>query len=58
MKIRGGCRTAGTSKNGALCDKAVNYYHKELHLGCCSSPRSTSEDRLDGLDFCIANPNH
>ena len=22
--------------------KAVNYYHKELHLGCCSSPRSAS----------------
>ena len=23
---------------------AVNYYHKELHLGCCSSPRSASEN--------------
>ena len=22
---------------------AVNYYHKVLHLGCCSSPRSASE---------------
>ena len=22
--------------------EAVNYYHKELHLGCCSSPRSAS----------------
>ena len=21
---------------------AVNYYHKTLHLGCCSSPRSAS----------------
>ena len=21
---------------------AVNYYNKELHLGCCSSPRSAS----------------
>ena len=21
----------------------VNYYHKALHLGCCSSPRSASE---------------
>ena len=20
--------------------EAVNYYHKALHLGCCSSPRS------------------
>ena len=22
--------------------EAVNYYHKALHLGCCSSPRSTA----------------
>ena len=22
--------------------EAVNYYHKALHLGCCSSPRSAS----------------
>ena len=22
---------------------AVNYYHKTLHLGCCSSPRSASD---------------
>ena len=22
--------------------KAVNYYHKALHLGCCSCPRSAS----------------
>ena len=26
--------------------EAVNYYHKSLHLGCCSSPRSVSEDDL------------
>ena len=29
----------------SLCDKlleAVNYYYKAFHLGCCSSPRSTS----------------
>ena len=29
----------------ALCKgrlPAVNYYHKELHLGCCSSPRFAS----------------
>ena len=32
---KGGCRTAATSKI-----PAVNYYHKALHLGCCSSPRS------------------
>ena len=25
----------------AHCE-VVNYYHKELHLGCCSSPRSSS----------------
>ena len=35
----------------ALCDNnerlsAVNYYHKELHLGCCNSPRSASENKL------------
>ena len=27
---------------------AVNYYHKELHLGCCSSPRSASGSIVDG----------
>ena len=33
-------------KNSSTCFKrrleAVNYYHKELHLGRCSSPRSAS----------------
>ena len=24
--------------------EAVKYYHKELHLGCCSSPRSYSDN--------------
>ena len=24
-------------------EKVVNYCHKELHLGCCSSPRSASD---------------
>ena len=24
-------------------EKLVNYCHKELHLGCCSSPRSASD---------------
>ena len=28
-------------QDGALCD---NCYYKELHLGCCSSPRSASEN--------------
>ena len=32
METRGGSRTA------------VNYYHKALHLGCCSSPRSASRN--------------
>ena len=35
-------------QDGVLCDNsyrlpAVNYYHKALHLGCGSSPRSASE---------------
>ena len=28
--------------NTEFCLEAVNYYHKALHLGCCSSPRSAS----------------
>ena len=46
--LRGESRTAATSKiehfviivNGW---NPVNYYHKELHLGCWSSPRSASD---------------
>ena len=30
-----------TPLNGCLLP-AANYYHKALHLGCCSSPRSAS----------------
>ena len=49
IKGRGWSRTAATSKmkpfviivNGY---KLVNYYHKALRLGCCSSPRSASVD--------------
>ena len=37
--FRGGGRTAATSKMEL---ETVNYYHKALHLGYCSSPRSTS----------------
>ena len=45
--VRGGSRAAATSKmerfviivNGLA---VVNYYHKALHLGYCSSPRSAS----------------
>ena len=29
----------------------VNYYHKALHLGCCSSPRSASDIR--GYDIYV-----
>ena len=39
--LRGGSRAAATSKMECFV-KAVNYYHKALHLGCCSSPRSAS----------------
>ena len=39
---KGGSRTAATSKVEPAKLPAVNYYHKELHLGCCSSPRSAS----------------
>ena len=46
--IRGGSRTAATSKIEQFVIivqlPAVNYYHKALHLGCCSSPRSTSDN--------------
>ena len=41
--IRGGSRTAATSKMEPFVTPVnVNYYHKALHLGCCSSPRSPS----------------
>ena len=29
--------------NIPLTLSAVNYYHKALHLGCCSSPRSAAD---------------
>ena len=34
--------------------KAVNYYHKALHLGCRSSPRSTSDDVWQSR-YCYLN---
>ena len=40
---RDGSRTAATSKMEL---EAVNYYHKALHLGCCSSPISASGSSL------------
>ena len=39
---RGRSRTAAGSKM-QLFVIIVNYYHKVLHLGCCSSPRSASD---------------
>ena len=49
-RCRGGSRDGAISKmerfgiivNGFQLS-AVTYYHKALHLGCCSSPRSASE---------------
>ena len=45
--LRGGSRTTATSKMERCVIivrlPAVNYYHKALHLGCCSSPRSASD---------------
>ena len=32
--------------------EAVNYYNKALHLGCCSSPRSASENLTFFLKIC------
>ena len=51
VQFRGGSRTAATSKVELFVIivkrlEAVNYYHKELHLGCCSSPRSASAVRF------------
>ena len=42
--VRNGSRTASTSKmeRFVILVKAINYYHKALYLGCCSSPRSDS----------------
>ena len=46
ISVKGKSRTAATSKMELfviIVLPAVNYYHKVLHLGYCSSPRSTSE---------------
>ena len=42
-----GIISGASLEDGVLCDNserldAANYYHKALHLGCCSSPRSAS----------------
>ena len=46
--VRGRSRTAETSMMERFVIivkrlEAVNYYHKALHLGCCSSPRAASD---------------
>ena len=44
---------------GEYCCKqleAVNYYHKALHLGCCSSPRSAFDKYLE-LKFSSSQVN-
>ena len=42
---RGGSRAAATSKmeRFVIIVNGWKHYHKALHLGCCSSPRSASE---------------
>ena len=45
--FRGGSKTAATSKMERFLI-IVNYYHKALHLGYCSRPRSVS-----AFDFLI-----
>ena len=47
---RHGSRTAATSKMERFVI-IVNYYHKALHLGCCSSPRSASGNNQNHY-FC------
>ena len=47
-KYRGGSRNPATSKMELFFDKllrikAIDHCRKELHLRCCSSPRSASE---------------
>ena len=34
---------------------SVNYYHKVLHLGCCSSPRSVTEIWHKCMQLCPSN---
>ena len=40
---RGGSRAAAISKMECFVIIVNNYYHKALHLGCCSSPRCASD---------------
>ena len=47
--FKGGSRAAATSKMERFVI-IVNYYHKALHLGCCSSPRSAFETCSSKID--------
>ena len=40
---RGGSRAAATSKMERFMIIVNGYFHKALHLECCSSPRSDSD---------------
>ena len=44
--IRGRSRAATTSKMERF---VTNHYHKALHLGCCSSPRSASDTHVASI---------
>ena len=50
VRSRGGSRAAATTKMERF---EFKYYHKALHLGWCSSPRSATEEALAFmLDGC------
>ena len=57
FKCRGGSRAAATSKMERFVIVALRFitYHKVLHFGCCSSPRSASEIADSISDFKILN---
>ena len=48
--LRDGSRTAAISKmEHVVIIELCNNYHKELHLGCCSSPRFASNTVCSNL---------
>ena len=60
LSFRGGSRTAATSKTERFVIIineliAVDYYHKGLHLGCCSSPRSACAFDLASDTTTVSN---
>ena len=54
------CKQNGIRKCVVIKDlfkiSAVNYYHKVLHLGCCSSPRSASNFNKFDMDNTNSTP--